>query len=509
MSVSDRSGNWKWWVCGLLLLATTINYMDRLTLNLQSKDLMREFGFQEDGYGHLEAAFGSAFAIGAILMGWLADRVNIRLLYPLAVICWSIAGLATGLVHTFAMLLICRFALGFAEAGNWPCALRTTQHILPPHQRTLGNSILQSGAAIGAVLTPVLVYYLYQWTGGWRWSFIVVGLLGGLWAGVWLLSVRSRDLEIPPQTRGTSLMAVMGWLLTLLALDTLIHLVHAGMVLPGDETTWVREIPHLPLYSKALSTVIGILIVGRWMFHASQQDDLIPRPLFIRRYIALGVTVVAINITWHFLRAWLPLLLQDQHNYTRDQTTWFTLYYYLSTDVGSLAAGFLVLIFARTFLGVHGSRLLVYFLFSLLALLSVPCTWLKPGEGLETAMLLIGFGSLGLFPIYYSLSQDLTRQHQGKVTGSLGCICWLAMSLLQESVGASVKETGSYAMGLMLAGLAPLVGLLALLLLWGPWVSPGAETPGQGHPRTPDPLAESPGSPTGPGTTGFQMDRAR
>src|SRR5947209_17553958 len=167
-----RAKSWKWLVCGLLLLATMINYMDRLTLNLMSEPIMRQFGLSERDYGRLESAFGTAFAFGAIIMGWFADRWNVRWLYPLAVIVWSLAGFATGLAQGFLTLLLCRFLLGLAEAGNWPCALRTTQRILSPAERTLGNSILQSGAALGALLTPLLILGLLHFTTSWRLPFV-------------------------------------------------------------------------------------------------------------------------------------------------------------------------------------------------------------------------------------------------------------------------------------------------------------------------------------------------
>ena len=60
--------------------------------------------------------------------------------------------------------------------------------------------------------------------------------------------------------------------------------------------------------------------------------------------------------------------------------------------------------------------------------------------------LVIGFAALGLFPNYYSFTQEWTISgHQGKLTGALGCICWLAMSLLHEVVGDSINKvrTGS------------------------------------------------------------------
>ncbi len=192
-----RNRSWKWWICGLLLLATLVNYMDRLTLNQMAKPIMAEFALDAREYGQLESAFGVAFALGAILMGWLVDRRNVRGVYAAAVLLWSLAGFLTGLAQGFATLLICRFLLGLAESGNWPCALRTTQRILPPSERAMGNGLLQSGAAVGAVLTPLVVLVLFREDkpDTWRYPFLAVGVLGLLWVAGWLLSVRRQDLR--------------------------------------------------------------------------------------------------------------------------------------------------------------------------------------------------------------------------------------------------------------------------------------------------------------------------
>ena len=96
VSLPPHRPGWKWWICGLLLLATMLNYMDRLTLNLTSKQIMGEFGLDESDYAQLESAFAFAFALGAIFFGWLADRWSVRWLYPAAVLAWSFAGLSTG-----------------------------------------------------------------------------------------------------------------------------------------------------------------------------------------------------------------------------------------------------------------------------------------------------------------------------------------------------------------------------------------------------------------------------
>src|SRR5688572_17125340 len=107
-----RPPSWKWLVCGLLLLATMLNYMDRLTLNSLSKQIMEALSLDEHQYGRIESAFGLAFAVGALVFGSLVDRANVYWVYPVVVLAWSAAGLVTGFAQGFLSLLLCRVWLG-------------------------------------------------------------------------------------------------------------------------------------------------------------------------------------------------------------------------------------------------------------------------------------------------------------------------------------------------------------------------------------------------------------
>jgi hypothetical protein len=103
---------------------------------------------------------------------------------------------------------------------------------------------------------------------------------------------------------------------------------------------------------------------------------------------------------------------------------------------------------------------------TLLTLLGVVVAFLPKGPLVIVLLLIIAFGSLGLFPNYYSFQQELTIHHQGKVTGTLGCINWLAVAGLQAAVGQLVEWTGYHSTGMIFASLAPLVGLGALIFGW-------------------------------------------
>jgi ACS family hexuronate transporter-like MFS transporter len=388
-----------------------INYLDRLTINQTASRIKEELRLNDEQYGSIEFAFGVAFAIGALVVGWSADRWNVRWIYPGCVLAWSAAGFMTGFARDLLTLMACRFALGVFESGNWPCALRTTHRILKPEERTLGNSILQSGAALGAIVTPLIVLALVRGPGSWRLPFFVIGAVGTVWVFGWLLVVRQDDLSILESRLANQ-----------------------------DEGT--PNLSHVDQHS----------------FHAVFRDV---------RFWVLAVLGITINLTWHFFRVWLPLYLRESRGYTESAVNWFTSAYYVSTDAGSLATGFATLWLARRGMPVHRTRQLVLLGCAFLTTLSLVVAALPTGPLLLVLLLALGFGSLGLFPPYYSLSQELTVRHQGKLTGTLSCIIWLSAAVMHPLVGRWLDATGQdYAKAVGLAGLFPLLGVITVVLFW-------------------------------------------
>ncbi len=196
-STPIRSAHWKWWITGLLLLATTINYMDRQTLSNAAVRVKTELHLSQEQYGDLELAFGWAFAIGSLVFGFLADRFRIYWLYPVVLSGWSLMGIASAHTQGYWPLMTCRVLLGFFEAGHWPCALKTTFALLEPKDRTMGNSVLQSGASIGAVVTPPLMLWLMtDDITSWRLAFQVIGFIGLIWVLIWFASIRKTELDV-------------------------------------------------------------------------------------------------------------------------------------------------------------------------------------------------------------------------------------------------------------------------------------------------------------------------
>jgi MFS transporter, ACS family, aldohexuronate transporter len=408
-----RGRSWKWWVCGALLLATMLNYMDRQTLSLTATHLKTEISLDDGRYGELERSFSYAFAVGGIVFGFVADRIGPRRLYPVVLIGWSVAGLASPLaswpavasalggsgspgVGEFRWLFICRTLLGLFEAGHWPCALLTARNILTDDQRPLGNSILQSGASLGAVLTPLVIEAIRATGAPWQAPFLVIGLVGMLWVPLWYWLIRPGDLQAPPPAPSSLLPA--------------------------------RAVPGRVFFQ------LGVLVV----------------------------IVVTISLAWQFQRAWLPKYLKEYHHYSEATANYFTSGYYLVADVGCLFFGGVVSVLTARGLPVLWARLVSFAGCAGLVALSAAVPAMDRGPWLLVALVLVGAGALGAHPQYYALAQELPTRHMGVLSGVLAATSWVAVGTMQGAMGDYIKRTGSYDLPLTVTGLAPLAGLLAM-----------------------------------------------
>lgn len=201
-----------------------------------------------------------------------------------------------------------------------------------------------------------------------------------------------------------------------------------------------------------------------------------------RRFWALVVVVAAINVCWQIVRAWLPKFLIQGKGYPEADALAFNSLYYIATDIGCLAAGAAALWLVKSGWEVHRSRATVFGVCALLTSLTALAATLPRGWALLGVLLVVAAASLGLFPCYYSFSQELSSKHQGKVTGILGTVAWATSSPCQKLFGWIADETKSFNEGIALAGLAPLLGYAALILLWRePHPAKPAGSGGSGH----------------------------
>ena len=194
MPEDSASGtNHRWTICALLFFATTINYMDRQVIALLKPTLQSQFGWTEIGYSNIVLAFQVAYAAGLLAMGRVVDRLGTRSGFSLAVLIWSIAAMAHAAARSVLQFAMVRFALGLGESGNFPASIKTVAEWFPTKERALATGIFNSGANIGALVTPLVVPWItYRF--GWQGAFLGTGALGLIWiAAWWVLYSRPED----------------------------------------------------------------------------------------------------------------------------------------------------------------------------------------------------------------------------------------------------------------------------------------------------------------------------
>ena len=194
--------NWRWWICSLLFVATTVNYLDRQVLSLTYKEFIAPvFGWSENDYGTITGFFSIFYALVSLCAGKFVDWMGTKKGYMIAIFVWSTGAImhagcgwaAAKLVGAWAvtlstvsvyLFLLCRGILALGEAGNFPAAIKTTAEYFPKKDRAFATSIFNAGASIGALVAPLTIPVLAKHL-GWEWAFIVIGTLGFIWMFFW------------------------------------------------------------------------------------------------------------------------------------------------------------------------------------------------------------------------------------------------------------------------------------------------------------------------------------
>ncbi len=174
----------RWIIAGLILLATTINYIDRQALSIAENAISKEFGLTAQDYSWIVFWFLLSYAVMQALMGKVIDKIGAKKGFSFSVIFWSIANMLHALGTGMVSLSIYRFLLGIGEAGNFPAASKVISKWFPKNERSKAFGILTAGPGLGAILAPPIVAFLI-YSVGWRMSFVVTGALGFLWFLLW------------------------------------------------------------------------------------------------------------------------------------------------------------------------------------------------------------------------------------------------------------------------------------------------------------------------------------
>ena len=181
----------QWVAITFLTLAGIVNYLDRSTLSIANHSVSGELGLSASQMGLLLSAFSFSYAFAQLPMGALLDRFGARLMLGVGMFVWSVAQLFGGFVQTLQQFLVARIFLGIGEAPQFPAGAKVVSEWYSLRERGRPTGIFITSSTIGPALAPPILTGLLL-AFGWRWMFIVMGVMGIAVAVSWYLVYRNR-----------------------------------------------------------------------------------------------------------------------------------------------------------------------------------------------------------------------------------------------------------------------------------------------------------------------------
>jgi ACS family D-galactonate transporter-like MFS transporter len=402
---------------GLLLLATTINYVDRSNLSIVAPFLSKELGLDPVQMGLLFSAFAWSYAIANLPGGYLVDRFGSRLVYGVAQLAWSAATLAIGLVNGFAALLALRFAVGLAEAPAFPVNNRVVSTWFPQCERGRATSVYSSGQYIGSALLSPLLFWMATHH-GWRSVFWFTGIAGILSAIVWFSVYREPRESRRANAEELEVIAA-GGALTAMA--------------PREHVSWPQVL----------------------------------RLLRERQVWALGLGKFAVMSSVYFLLTWFPTYLVRERGLTSLKAGAATSLPYIAATIGVLIGGVWSDWLLRRGAGISAARKIPI----VSGFLGASCIILvnyTEGSALALTILTLAYFAQGISSNSWSIIAEVApRNLMGMCGGIINFAGHLAGIVTPIVIGFILRETGSFEWVLAFVSLASIVGALSYTVVIG------------------------------------------
>jgi ACS family hexuronate transporter-like MFS transporter len=399
----------RWWMIGLIMLGSIVNYLTRSTLAVAAPTVLADLHITERQYSWILNAFQSAIMLQPIC-GYVLDLLGLKLGFAIFAVSWSLISMAHGLAHTWQALAWLRGFLGFAEGSANPAGMKATAEWFPAKERGFAGGIFNIGASVGSMLAPPLVVWVilrYNWQA----AFVVTGAAGLVWAAFWLLLYQS-----PERHRALS--------------DE-----ERGYIVSGQEQ-------HLRGDGSRPSVLQILRKQNFW-------------GIALPRFLA--------DPTWGTLTFWVPLYLTTVRHFNLKEialTAWLP---FLAADLGCLFGGTVVVALQRRGVGLIDSRRGA---FTLGAFLMTGMAFIGFVESPYVAVALLclgGFAHQTLSVTVITMSSDLFRSTEvATVAGMAGTCGNAGLLLFNALIGALVIKIGYTPFFVALGGL----DLVGAALLW-------------------------------------------
>ncbi len=407
--------NFRWWIAGLIGLATAINYLDRQNLPIALSEIRKTIVISDVDYGLINSIFlfsyGTMYAVGGRILDILGSRAG----YAVMIVWWSLANILHGLVSSVTGLGLARFLLGIGEGGGFPGSAKVVSEWFPGKERSLAFGIFNAGSSVGAVMAPPLIAAIIA-VANWRWTFIISGLLGLVWVVVWL-----QIYTQPQQSKFTT----------------------------TDEKNYI---------SAALQQEKDA--------NRTKETHVSWLSLFKNRDVWTVIIVKFFpDSAWYFFIFWLPKYLNDVRGLDIKGIGAYAWIPYAFAGTGSLLGGWLSSFLLKRNFSIDVARKIPLGIAAAL----LPVSLLITSASLNMAIVFFSMAMFG-HQLYSTIAQTLVTdlfpsKVVGSVTGLMGCMVTYGAMLFSLIIGFVIGNYG-YGPAFLISGLLhPLGFLLALFLI--------------------------------------------
>ena len=399
----------RWWIIGLLMLGSMVNYLTRSALAVAAPTLKTELHISDLQYSWILNSFQATVMLQPIC-GYVMDVIGLKLAFAIFATAWSLICMAHGVAHNWQMLAGLRGLLGLAEGSANPAGMKATSEWFPAQERGIAGGMFNIGASVGSMLAPPLVgfaIYFYDWQA----AFVVIGFFGLLWVLLWL------------------------WFYQ-----------------PPARHPW-------------LSPAEGQYIAAGQEKHL-QGDGRRPSILSLlkqRNFWGIALPRFLADPTWSTLTFWLPMYLSEvRHFNIRDIafTAWLP---FLAADLGCLFGGVLVAFLRKRGVGLINARRWAFTVGAALMTGMAFVGFVKSPYAALALLCLGGFAHQTLSVTVITMSTDLFKRNEvATVAGMAGTFGNGGVFVFNAIIGGLVLTIGYTPFFIGLA----LLDLLATLVLW-------------------------------------------
>jgi len=399
----------RWWMMGLLMVGSIINYLTRSTLGVAAPTLLKDLNIAEQQYSWIISAFQVAIMLQP-LCGYVMDTIGLRMGFAIFAIAWSFVSMAHGLAANWQTLFGLRALLGFAEGSANPAGMKATSEWFPATERGLAGGFFNMGASLGSMLAAPLVAWAIL-THSWQFAFMITGVIGLVWAGLWLTFYNS-----PSKHRALSA-----------------H--ERDYILSGQEK-------HLAGSGKpSIRTVLGQ-----------------------RNFWGIAIPRFLADPTWGTLTLWLPLYLTKVRGFDLTQIAMFAWLPFLAADLGCMFGGTISITLQKyAGVGLINARRCA---FTVGAVMMLGVAFVGTVENAYVAVALLslaGFAHQTLSVTVITMASDLFKRNEvATVAGMAGTCGNFGVLIVSLAMGALVTQIGYTPFFVLLAAL----DVLGAVILW-------------------------------------------